>query len=177
MDYLFLPGSYYQTCASWLRTNFLCSNRTPDAVVYRVKVRRIRWPQCWRNEVRRLSLQESFKATVSRARCSGALSCCVVICKTTCNGSLFVFACSQLEIDDRYTTTYGQFDFDVKKFPNASHMIRNLHDHGFRVTTWITPFSNLDCPVTAEGTAKNFWLTDNRPTSLETDPAPALAVW
>jgi len=31
--------------------------RSSDAVVYRVKVRRIRWPQCWRNEVRRLSLQ------------------------------------------------------------------------------------------------------------------------
>ena len=31
----------------------------PDAVVDRVKVRRIRWPQCWRNKVRRISLQES----------------------------------------------------------------------------------------------------------------------
>ena len=67
---------------------------------------------------------------------------------------------SQLEIDDRYSTTYGQFDFDVKKFPNASRMIRSLHDRGFHVTTWITPFSNLDSPATDEGTKKRFWIMD-----------------
>jgi len=84
-------------------------------------------------------------------------------------------ACSQLEIDDRYSTKYGQFDFDAEKFPNASHMIRSLHNRGFRVTSWITPFSNLDCPVTAEGTTKAFWLTDG--TSKQIDPAPAITVW
>ena len=87
---------------------------------------------------------------------------------------LFAVGCSQLEIDDRYSTTYGQFDFDVKKFPNASHMIHSLRDRGFRVTCWITPFSNLDCPVTDEGKAKRFWLTDSR---LQMDTHSALTRW
>jgi len=85
-------------------------------------------------------------------------------------------ACSQLEIDDRYTTTYGQFDFDIKKFPNASGMMRSLHARGFRVTSWITPFSNVECPATAEGKAKKFWLLDNS-SSRTLTPAPAFTRW
>jgi len=80
-----------------------------------------------------------------------------------------------LEIDDRYSTTYGDFDFDAKKFPNASHMIRGLHKHGFRVTTWITPFSNVDSSVTAEGTKKGFWIMDAA--SPRSNPTPAFNKW
>jgi len=69
----------YQTCFEFLEVMQLSwsDKHSPvahsDAVVYRVKVRRIRWPQCWRNEVRGVS--RSRKATVSRARCAGALCC------------------------------------------------------------------------------------------------------
>jgi len=80
-----------------------------------------------------------------------------------------------LEIDDRYTTTYGQFDFDVKKFPNAARMIQKLHDRGFRVTSWITPFSNFDSPVTAEGAAKNYWIIDAA--SPKSHSTPARTKW
>jgi len=55
-------------------------------------------------------------------------------------------------------------------------MMQSLHDRGFRVTTWVTPFSNLNCrAITAEGVAKNFWLTDRaRP---RTAHAPAITRW
>ncbi|XP_077570996.1 myogenesis-regulating glycosidase-like [Stigmatopora nigra] len=54
------------------------------------------------------------------------------------------FACSHLELDDRYTADYGEFDFDPQKFPNASGMFRRLREGGFRVTLWTHPFVNYD---------------------------------
>ena len=51
---------------------------------------------------------------------------------------------SQLEIDDRWTSTYGDLDFDKTKFPNATLMISNLTSMGIPVTVWIHPFFNND---------------------------------
>lgn len=56
------------------------------------------------------------------------------------------FPCSQIEIDDKYSCTYGDFDFDKDKFPNATDMISTLHFKGFRVTMWVYPFTNTDSP-------------------------------
>jgi len=46
---------------------------TPDAVVHRIKIWRIRWPHLWRDKLWRLSLCSMM--TVSRAQCAGAPSC------------------------------------------------------------------------------------------------------
>ncbi|XP_037536221.1 myogenesis-regulating glycosidase [Nematolebias whitei] len=54
------------------------------------------------------------------------------------------FSCSHLELDDRYTTNYGEFDFDPQKFPNASGMFAKLREDGFQVTLWTHPFINYD---------------------------------
>ncbi|XP_061585430.1 myogenesis-regulating glycosidase-like [Cololabis saira] len=54
------------------------------------------------------------------------------------------FTCSHLELDDRYTTDYGEFDFDPQKFPNASGMFDKLREDGFQVTLWTHPFINYD---------------------------------
>ncbi len=35
------------------------------------------------------------------------------------------FNCSHLELDDRYTSQYGEFEFDTQKFPNASAMFQS----------------------------------------------------
>ncbi|XP_002125217.2 myogenesis-regulating glycosidase-like [Ciona intestinalis] len=53
------------------------------------------------------------------------------------------FTNSQVEIDDGYEDEYGDFTFGVNKFPDAKGMVSKLHDKGFRVTTWVTPFINL----------------------------------
>ena len=54
-------------------------------------------------------------------------------------------------------------------------MIRTLHDRGFRVTTWVTPFSNPDSNATAEGAKKAFWITDA--SSPMSNPKPAYIKW
>lgn len=38
------------------------------------------------------------------------------------------FGNAQLEIDDGYESSYGDFDFDPVKFSNATEMIATLHD-------------------------------------------------
>lgn len=54
------------------------------------------------------------------------------------------FSCSHLELDDRYTADYGEFDFDPQKFPNVSGMFDKLRDDGFQVSLWTHPFINYD---------------------------------
>uniref|UniRef100_A0A3B3CGI2 Myogenesis-regulating glycosidase n=1 Tax=Oryzias melastigma TaxID=30732 RepID=A0A3B3CGI2_ORYME len=54
------------------------------------------------------------------------------------------FNCSHLELDDRYTSDYGEFDFDPQKFPNASDMFEKLRKKKFKVTLWTHPFINYD---------------------------------
>ncbi|KAG9354389.1 hypothetical protein JZ751_001096 [Albula glossodonta] len=54
------------------------------------------------------------------------------------------FECSHLELDDRYTSGYGEFNFDPIKFPNATDMFRQLEVDGFLVSLWTHPFVNYD---------------------------------
>lgn len=54
------------------------------------------------------------------------------------------FKGSQIEIDDTYTTNYGDMEFDKSRFPNPSQMIEELKSLGFRVTSWVHPFVNFD---------------------------------
>ncbi|XP_046460215.1 myogenesis-regulating glycosidase-like isoform X3 [Daphnia pulex] len=57
---------------------------------------------------------------------------------------------SQLEIDDRWESCYGEHRFDAEKFADPSAMVNQLHSQGFRVTLWIHPFINAECPSYAE---------------------------
>lgn len=54
------------------------------------------------------------------------------------------FTFSQLELDNRYTRHYGDFEFDQAKFPNATAMFHKLKSDGFLVSLWIHPFVNYD---------------------------------
>ncbi|CAL8402721.1 unnamed protein product [Arctogadus glacialis] len=54
------------------------------------------------------------------------------------------FNCSHLELDDRYTSRYGEFQFDPVKFPNASAMFQKLKTDKFLVSLWTHPFVNYD---------------------------------
>lgn len=53
---------------------------------------------------------------------------------------------SQLEIDDNWETCYGELEFSSRKFPNPAAMVSQLKAQGFRVTLWIHPFINMECP-------------------------------
>uniref|UniRef100_A0A915CK76 Glycoside hydrolase family 31 TIM barrel domain-containing protein n=3 Tax=Parascaris univalens TaxID=6257 RepID=A0A915CK76_PARUN len=59
-------------------------------------------------------------------------------------------AISQLELDDRWSIKYGDFEFDETKFPNVKEMCTKLNEQGIRLTLWIHPYINLD-----SGNAKN----------------------
>jgi alpha-glucosidase (family GH31 glycosyl hydrolase) len=43
-------------------------------------------------------------------------------------------------IDDKWTTFYGDPDFDPKKFQDPAKLISFLHENGFKVALWMTPF-------------------------------------
>ena len=81
------------------------------------------------------------------------------------------FSNSQIEIDDMYSSKYGDFDFDMEKFPDPAQMIQALKEKGFRTTVWVTPFANLDSLAFLEGAKEGYWLKDT------TGQVPALVKW
>ncbi|XP_071493043.1 myogenesis-regulating glycosidase-like [Diadema antillarum] len=75
---------------------------------------------------------------------------------------------SQLEIDDGYSyRNFGDFIFDEVKFPDPAGMIRDLHDLGFRVTLWITPFANQNTDAWIEGDGRGYWVQNADETTAE----------
>ncbi|KAL4221111.1 hypothetical protein ACF0H5_019371 [Mactra antiquata] len=81
------------------------------------------------------------------------------------------FTHAQIEIDDDWTPAYGDMNFNEKKFENASAMIEQLNDKGFRVTVWVHPFFNVD--------SKDYATADfNKMLIRQYDSiAPALTPW
>lgn len=63
---------------------------------------------------------------------------------------------SVMEIDDRWQTAYGDLAFDPKKFPDPAAMVARLHEGGFRVTLWVTPFFNPNSAAFVEAARQGF---------------------
>lgn len=72
----------------------------------------------------------------------------------------YEFPNSHIEIDDMYSTHYGEFDFNSKKFRNSHQMIGQLKEMGFRVTVWIVPFCKKEAPAFEEGRKNKYWVLD-----------------
>ncbi len=49
-----------------------------------------------------------------------------------------------LMIDEGWHTRYGQWKFDLHKFPDPKAMIDELHELGFIVMLWVTPYVTAD---------------------------------
>ena len=81
------------------------------------------------------------------------------------------FPNSQIEIDDMFSTTYGDFDFNTDKFEDPKGMVDILQNRGFRVSVWITPFANLDSDAFEIGLKNGYWLKDRN------EEVPALIKW
>ncbi|MBL8090114.1 MAG: hypothetical protein JNJ43_07285 [Anaerolineales bacterium] len=75
-----------------------------------------------------------------------------------------------LEIDDRWQVHYGDLEFDPQRFPNPKAMIDELHEKGFKVTTWVIPFLDKESQAFVEG-SKNNWLVKNQ------NGEPYLVAW
>jgi len=72
------------------------------------------------------------------------------------------FSNSQIEIDDGYEYRYGDHTFDENKFSDAKNMISNLHELGFRVTTWVTPFINPASFNYEDGIENNYYVINGK---------------
>ena len=78
------------------------------------------------------------------------------------------FPYSQVEIDDKYSNVYGDFDFNLTKFPDAKLMVRKLHDDNFRVTVWVYPYASPGSEAFKEGFP--YWVRGS-------DGLPGLMKW
>ena len=53
------------------------------------------------------------------------------------------YPCSAVIIDDRWESRYGDLSFS-SDFPDPKSMVNKLHEQGFQVILWVTPFFNTD---------------------------------
>jgi len=72
------------------------------------------------------------------------------------------FANSQMEVDDRWETIYGDMEFDLTKFPDPKGMVEALAEKGFRTTLWVHPFVNLQSSSISTGLTRVAFVTDPR---------------
>lgn len=49
-------------------------------------------------------------------------------------------------IDDQWTISYGALDFNRQFFPDPKAMVDELHELGFKVMVWVSPFISPDTP-------------------------------
>ena len=65
-------------------------------------------------------------------------------------------------IDDNWFDSYGRFAFRKDRFPDARDMIRQLHNMGFKVMVWVSPFISPDNETFREAEAQRIILYDNK---------------
>jgi myogenesis-regulating glycosidase len=70
------------------------------------------------------------------------------------------FSNSQIEIDDDWETCYGELEFSSTKFPDPKGMVDALKQMGYRVTLWVHPFINSNCPRYNEYLSKGYFVKD-----------------
>ncbi len=65
-----------------------------------------------------------------------------------------------LMIDDNWQEDYGVFSFHQGRFKDPKRLIDQLHEMGFLVMLWVSPFVSPDCMVFRELEAKNMLVKD-----------------
>ena len=65
---------------------------------------------------------------------------------------------SVMEIDDRWSSEYGELEFDPIKFPDVKSMVDELHLKGFKVTLWVTPFVAEGTRAYDEGVKNDYFV-------------------
>ncbi|MDD3036941.1 glycoside hydrolase family 31 protein [Bacteroides sp.] len=67
-----------------------------------------------------------------------------------------------LMVDDNWQRYYGNFDFKEEKFANPKAMTDELHQLGFKIMLWISPFVSPDSPEFRELRKKGYLLKDKK---------------
>lgn len=72
---------------------------------------------------------------------------------------------SVMGIDDRWSIAYGELRFDEVKFPDPAAMTSRLHELGFLVTLWVTPFATFDSKHVVDPATSQYFvqLEDGQP--------------
>ena len=65
-----------------------------------------------------------------------------------------------LMIDDNWFEGHGDWQFHPGRFPNPAMMIRQLHDWGFQVMLWVSPFISADTVVYRDLAAQGLLVRD-----------------
>jgi alpha-glucosidase len=71
------------------------------------------------------------------------------------------FPAGVLMIDDNWADYYGRFDFRADRFSDAAGMVDSLHQLGFKVMMWVSPFVSPDTEVYRELLQKKYLLYSN----------------
>lgn len=71
------------------------------------------------------------------------------------------FPAGVIMIDDNWADYYGRFDFRADRFKDATAMIDTLHQLGFKVMLWVSPFVSPDTEVFRDLQSKRLLLSDN----------------
>ena len=88
------------------------------------------------------------------------------------------FAPGVIMIDDNWADYYGKFDFRKDRFSDAAGMIDSLHQMGFKVMLWVSPFVSPDTEVFRELHAKKYFLYDGSSNKSWADAdKPAIISW
>jgi alpha-glucosidase (family GH31 glycosyl hydrolase) len=66
-----------------------------------------------------------------------------------------------LMIDDNWADYYGRFDFRSDRFTDGAAMMDTLHNLGFKVMIWVSPFISPDTEIGRELLEKKLLLFDN----------------
>lgn len=74
-------------------------------------------------------------------------------------------------IDDNWQKYYGNFEFKPDKFPDPAGMIARLHEQGFKVMLWVSPFVSADSPEYRSLAKKGYLVRD------KDGRTPALIRW
>ena len=84
-----------------------------------------------------------------------------------------------LMIDDNWAPYYGRFEFRKDRFEDAKAMIKELHEMGFKVMIWVSPFIRPDSEearflmnkkwvlMDAEGDIHKTWETATKPAIIQ----------
>ena len=63
-----------------------------------------------------------------------------------------------LEIDDMWSSAYGDLQFNTSRFPAPLEMTTALHQQGFAVMLWVTPFCNTNAQAFDLGANLSYWV-------------------
>ena len=70
------------------------------------------------------------------------------------------FPCTVLDIDDKWQSEYGDYDFDPQKFPTPEKMADEIHDLGFKLALWVVPFIHKEAKNFKVAEENNFLVKD-----------------